>query len=350
MPASTTERLKTNKILARRAVSPGSRHLRSIVQLAFLLLNVAIGVQFYRFVRQFEISGSPYSISRPPAVEGWLPIAGLMNLKSFLATGRVPALHPAAMFLLIAFLAISLVCRKAFCSWLCPAGTVSEWLWKLGRRLFRRNFGLPRGLDIGLRGLKYLLLGFFLYVVATMSVAGIHAFLDSPYGIVADVKMLNLFRDLSLTSAIVLGVLVVASVLVQNFWCRYLCPYGALMGLVSMLSPMRIRRDRGLCIDCGKCAKACPSRLPVDRLVTVRSAECLGCMECVNVCPAEAALDLTLLVPRRRVMPSWAIAVAIAVLFFGVVGYAQWSGHWASHISIQVYRDLIPNAARFAHP
>src|ERR1035437_8790231 len=41
----------------------------------------------------------------------------------------------------------------------------------------------------------------------------------------------------------------------QNFWCRYLCPYGALMGLVSLASPLRIRRETSLCIDCGKCAK-----------------------------------------------------------------------------------------------
>src|SRR3989442_12428093 len=56
---------------------------------------------------------------------------------------------------------------------------------------FGRNFRLPRWLDIPLRGLKYLLLGLFLYAVASMSVDGIRAFLDGPYGLVADVKMLN---------------------------------------------------------------------------------------------------------------------------------------------------------------
>ena len=53
--------------------------------------------------------------------------------------------------------------------------------------------------------------------------------------------------------------MVVASVFVQNFWCRYLCPYGALLGLTSLLSPLRIRREPAACIDCAKCAKACPS-------------------------------------------------------------------------------------------
>jgi polyferredoxin len=51
--------------------------------------------------------------------------------------------------------------KKAFCSWLCPIGTLSESLWMLGRKLFGKNPGLPRWLDYPLRSLKYLLLFFF---------------------------------------------------------------------------------------------------------------------------------------------------------------------------------------------
>ena len=106
--------------------------------------------------------------------------------------------------------------------------------------------------------------------------------------------MLNFFRDIGTLGIVVLAALVVFSVLIQNFWCRFLCPYGALMGIVSVLSPVKIRRDAQACIDCGKCNKACPSHLPVDRLVQIRSVECTGCMECIAVCPAENALQLSL--------------------------------------------------------
>ncbi len=348
MAATATPRLKTRKMLVRRLVPKSTRDLRSAVQIAFLALNVYIAAQFYFFVRQFETPGAIYSVSRPPGVEGWLPIAGLMNLKTFLLTRELPTLHPATLFLLVAFLTISLLMRKAFCSWLCPVGTVSEWLWKTGRSIFGKNIALPRWLDIGLRSLKYILLALFAWVVVKMPVDGINAFLHSPYGVIADVKMLNLFRFMTTTTAIVLGVLTIASVFVQNFWCRYLCPYGALMGLAALASPLRIRRDEKTCIDCAKCAKACPSQLPVDRLITIRSAECLGCMECVNVCPAEGALDMKLLA-RRRVQP-WMTAAGVAVIFLGLVGYARLSGHWNSYVPNAVYERLIPNAADLAHP
>lgn len=339
---------KPVKPFVRRVLPDGSQSIRRSIQFAFLALNIWIALQFYFFVRQFETNGAS-TVSRPAGIEGWLPIAGLMNLKYFLVTGHVPLIHPAAMVLLASFLAGSLLFRKSFCGWLCPVGTISEYLWKLGRQTFRRNFRLPRWLDISLRGLKYVLLALFAFAVISMPARALVEFLQSPYGIVADVKMLNFFRFMGITAALVLAVVALASVFVQNFWCRYLCPYGALTGLVSLLSPLRIRRDPVKCIDCAKCAKACPSRLPVDVLMQIRSAECLGCMECVAVCPAEGALAMAL-TPTRRPVPAWVIGAGAVGIFLTFVLAAKLTGHWDSPVSNDVYRELIPHAREFSHP
>ena len=346
---------KAKKKLIRRTDRDYSQMVRRSFQGAFLLLNIWIGGLFYFWVRQFEPGGVPASFERPAGVEGWLPIAGLMNLKYFLWTRHVPTLHPAGMFLLISFLAMSFLFRKAFCSWLCPVGTISEYLWRAGQKLFRRNFHLPRWLDLGLRGLKYLLLGFFVWAVSSMAVDELAAFMNSPYGVIADVKMLNFFRHLGETGAIVIGVLVVASLFIQNFWCRYLCPYGALLGITSLLSPARIRRNPETCIDCAKCAQACPSALPVDKLITIQSAECTGCLECVAVCPAKDALNLSLpkipgLVAQVPRVPAWAMAAGIAALFLGIVGFAKTEGHWDSHVPHALYQQLVPHADQARHP
>jgi polyferredoxin len=123
----------SRKKLQKRAAPDRSQALRRIFQLAFLLLNLWIGLHFYLFVRYYETGGQSVGASRPPGVEGWLPVAALMNLKVLLTSGEVPHLHPAGLFLLIAFLGMSWLARKSFCSWLCPVGTVSEYLWRLGR-------------------------------------------------------------------------------------------------------------------------------------------------------------------------------------------------------------------------
>ncbi|MDE3197430.1 MAG: 4Fe-4S binding protein [Acidobacteriota bacterium] len=335
------------KKLARRAPPDRSQALRRAFQFSFLALNVWIGAQFFVFVRYYERGGTTMAAQRPAGVEGWLPIASLMNLKVLALTGELPRVHPAGTLLLAAFLAASWIFRKSFCSWLCPIGTISEYLARLGRSVFRRNFHPPRWLDIGLRGIKYLLLAFFLSIVATMPVIAIRQFLGGPYGVVDDVLMLNFFREMELPGAIVMVILILGSVLVQNLWCRYLCPYGALMGLLSFASPLRIRRDTNACIDCAKCAKACPSALPVDQLITIRSIECTGCLQCVASCPAEGALVLS--APARRRVPAWAVAAGVFTLFFGAYLYGVSTGHWNTNLPESVYYRLIPNAGEFSH-
>lgn len=336
------------KKLVRRVGRDRSQAVRGGTQAAFLLLNIWIGVQFYGFVRYCETGGATHKVSRPPGVEGWLPIASLMNLKYFVVTGHFPQALCAGMLLLCAFLAMSLLLHKSFCSWLCPVGTISEALWRAGRKLLGRNLQLPRWLDLPLRSLKYLLMGFFLFAVGTMSAAAIEQFLAGPYGAVADVQMLNFFRHLSGTAGAILILLAALSLFIQNFWCRYLCPYGGLMGIVALVSPARIQRSEQACIDCAKCRHACPSRLPVDELVTIRSAECTACMECVAVCPAEGALALK--VPRRRTVSPVAVAATLALLFFGAVVYARSTGHWWPVVPERSYMEFVGHADEALHP
>ena len=350
---------KEKKKLVRRVRPDRSQRIRHIVQGAFLILNAWLGIQFYLWVRYYERGATGLYVPRPAGAEGWLPIAGLMNMKYLFATGRVPSVHPAAMFLFASFLLISVLLKKAFCSWLCPVGTFSEFLADAGRRIFGRNFRLPRWLDIPLRGLKYVLLGFFLFLIGGMSAEALTGFMQTPYGLMVDVRMLNFFRQMSLTAAIIVGILVLLSVFVQHFWCRYLCPYGALLGLASLLSPIKIRRDQQACIDCAKCAHACPAALPVDKLVQIRSVECSACMACIAVCPAQDALQLAL-PPRtapqpaarwaRRTLSPFAVACILAYLFFGVVLYARVTNHWNSELPRAVYMQLVPHADDLSHP
>ncbi len=336
--------------LVRRLVPDRSQRTRRLIQGFFVLLNLWLAVQFFLWVRSLERGEATTSISRPPGAEGWLPIAGLMNFKLFATTGQVPAIHPAALFLFIAFCAISLVLKKAFCSWICPVGTFSEALWIVGRRLFTRNVRLPKWLDLPLRSLKYLLFGFFLIFIGIMSADQLHDFMQTPMGLLADIKMLNFFRTMSFTAALIILLLVFFSMIVQNFWCRYLCPYGALMGLLSLLSPVKIRRDTAACIDCAKCAKVCPSALPVDKLITIRSAECTGCLSCIAVCPAADALQFSL-APRkglapvsrwkgRRLHPATVAAIALSI-FLSITLYARFTGHWQTNLPREVYLNLL---------
>ncbi len=269
--------------------------IRKAIQYGFLATCLIIGIQFYFWYRHYKSGG--IEIPRPAGAEGFLPLSALISLKYWLFTGIFNHVHPAALVIFLAIMAVSLIFKKSFCSFICPVGLISEWHWKLGRKLFGRKFVAPFGwkppkwLDYPLRSLKYLLLLFFVNAILIgMDSASLGAFIDSPYNKIADVKMLLFFVEMSSFAFGVIILLAVASLFIANFWCRYLCPYGALLGILGFISPVKIRRIKETCTDCKACTRVCPAMINVHTATVVRSDECTSCLACVKACPVADTL------------------------------------------------------------
>ncbi|MCA2004485.1 MAG: 4Fe-4S binding protein, partial [Ignavibacterium sp.] len=227
----------------------GIQKTRFIVQSLFALLCIWIGIEFYLFTKFLETNGASAFYQRPPGVDGFLPISSFMSFYLFLTTGEIHQAHPAGLFIFLAIVMMSLIFGKSFCSWMCPIGFISELVGDFGEKIFKRRLKLPKFLDYPLRSLKYLMLGFLIYsVIFLMTPIAVKYFLDSPYNIVADVKMYYFFANISRTALIVISVLFILSIFIRNFWCRFLCPYGALLGIFSLLSPNKIQRNPTSCI------------------------------------------------------------------------------------------------------
>jgi len=323
---------------------------RFIVQSLFALLCIWIGIDFYLFAHYLQSGGSAQFYSRPPGVDGFLPISSFMSFYLFLSTGQIHPAHPAGLFIFIAIILMSLVFGKSFCSWLCPIGFLSELIGDFGEKIFKRKLHLPKWLDYPLRSIKYLLLGFLFYAVfVLMGIATVKAFLNSPYNQVADLKMFYFFADISRTALIILGVLFLLSIFVRNFWCRYLCPYGALLGLASFLSPNKIKRNTVSCIDCGLCNKACPQGIKVDKIKTVWSDECTTCMSCVDACPVADTLDLKSLYTKKKINKKL-VAIGVVSIFLAVTGFAMFAGHWQNDITKQEYLIHYKLMNTYGHP
>lgn len=328
-----------------------SQFLRTTVQTSFVLLCVWIGIEFYLFVRWGEAHGATQFISRPPGVEGFLPISALMSLKYWFDTGIINQIHPSGLFILIAFLVMSIALKKAFCGWLCPVGTLSESLWLFGQRIFGKNLQVARWIDYPLRALKYLLLLFFAYSISQMDIQSMKAFIESPYNRMADVKMYLFFASISSTALWTVLILVLFSVVVKNFWCRYLCPYGALLGFLSMLSPLKITRQKSTCIDCELCTRACPAATKIHKVTRVWSDECMACLKCVEVCPVKKTLDLRL--PNSsRAVPAWVFGGLVVGVFVAITGLAMLTGNWQNSITKEEYelRFQQLNSSVYQHP
>jgi polyferredoxin len=310
--------------------------VRNQIQLLIFLVTIAAGFQFYLYVSQITGDG-PVTILRPTGVEGFLPIGALMGWKYFLATGIWDNIHPASMVFLGFAVLVSFLLRRSFCSWFCPVGTLSEWAWKTGESFLGKNIRLPVWLDTPLRGVKYALLGFFAWIILGMSPSDMAGFFESPYYKIADIKMLYFFTKMSMITAVALVVLTILSFFIKNFWCRYACPYGAMVGIFSMVSPARITRNADSCIHCGKCAQICPSHLPVDVKAQILTPECTGCMDCVQICPSGNTLELKFRFWEKPVTTPQ-VGAGILVLFCVLIYMAGITGHWKSRLTDQELR------------
>ncbi len=345
------ERKNDFQLSKQKLILPKDQHnwIRPVVQTGFVLFSIFLGLQFHSFV--LSLSGpihEPVS-TRPAAVEAYLPISSLMSLVYFIKTGILNLIHPAGLVIFTLTLVLALSVRRGFCSWVCPIGTAEEWVHKIGKKVFGRNLPMPKWLDMVLRLLKYTLLSFFVYHIFLMPITALREFIYGPYNRVADIKMYLLFSNISTTALTIIGILVLLSMLFKNFLCRYLCPYGALLGLFSILSPARIRRNVDNCISCGRCKMACPNQIDVDKMVRVTSMECTACFSCIGACKVEGAIGFSLL--RKKIGISLvAYAVIVTMAFFFSAQIAQTFDYWQSETSLHLYRSLYNEVAGIRHP
>ncbi|WP_439844275.1 4Fe-4S binding protein [Aeromonas dhakensis] len=330
-----------------------SQWLRARTRQLLLLCWGLVTLQYGLHVWQLGQGISPWLV-RPDVVDGFLPIAGGLGLRAWLGQGLVDPHHPAATVTVLVLSLSALLLGRAFCAWFCPLGLVGEWLYGLRSRWLVGEWAPPRWLDAVLRGQKFLVLAFLLFIVLiAVPGAALPGYLASPYHQAADMKMGAFFFNLTLISGLCLGWVLLLTATFRQGFCRYLCPYGAWLALLGLLTVLRIRRDPARCLrsaghDCDKCSRACPSRIQVHQLIAVRSLECTSCLSCVAACPKRAdALHLG--TPRRRLSPPRLLGLlcllllVLPLLCYGLLGI------WVSQTPLEVRAQLLQLLPQLTH-
>lgn len=295
-----------------------------------------------------------------PDFEAYCPFGGIQALGSYLLNQALSCTMTSAQIVMGILLMLGVfVFSKLFCSYICPVGTISEWLGKLGEKL-KIRITIKGISDKILRALKYILL--FITVFFTLQSNELFCKKFDPYFAVStgfSVDVVVLYATL----AIVLVVL--GSVFIRLFWCKYLCPLGAIsnifkftgffLGLLTIyilllkfgieisyawplavaclggyiieitgffgkvFPVVKITRNENTCTSCQLCTRKCPQAIDVASMKVVRSADCNLCSECISVCPEKDTIQINKRKSLRWLPPVATIALVIAGLFLGSI-------------------------------
>ncbi len=331
---------------------PKAKQLRSYCQHLLTLSLLLCAGQYTINAIMLKAGITPW-IARPDVVDAFLPIAGAIELKAIATLELWDQQHPAAAVMLAVVLITGVVCKRAFCGWACPLGLAGEYLYALRKRFIKSEYQPPAWIDWPLRMLKYLLLLGFIYIITSMSPATLPNYLNGHYHKIADIKMALFFITPGLITLICFGLILMLAAWRRQGFCRYLCPYGAVLGLLSFASPLKIRRDCHHCLieakdmKCDKCTRACPANIIVHTKTTVRSDECQACMRCIDACPKPQALSFSLKTGHR--VSAKGLLMLMIVIMFALPLAAHLSGFWHSQTPTEIRQMLIHKLDRIGH-
>ena len=214
-----------------------------------------------------------------------------MSVYQFAAVGEfVKKTHASSFILMVIVFALAILVGPAFCGWICPFGSFQEWIAGVGKKIFGKRYNrmIPRRIDSILRYLRYIVALWVIYVTARSA----ELFFENydPY-----YALFNFWTgEVALTAFIVLAVVIVLSLFIERPFCKYACPYGAVLGLFNLFRVFGIRRNPNTCIDCGLCDKNCPMNIEVSTAGRVRDHQCISCLKCTSEqsCPVEETVEL----------------------------------------------------------
>lgn len=261
------------------------RSIRRPVQIAFFLLIGAIAVN-----KALAEAGLGIPFLSTASLHALCPFGGVVTLYNLATVGTfVQKIHASAVVLMGIVFVLAILFGPVFCGWVCPLGSVQEWIGRLGKKVFGRRYGrfLPARIGRGLSWFRYVVLVGVVYATAR---GGVLVFADiDPYNALFTFWS----EEVAVPALVILGATLVGALFVERPWCRFACPYGALLGLFNKIRIFKIRRVPSTCIDCGSCDRACPMGLDISHVEVVSDPLCISCMECTSErkCPVPATVE-----------------------------------------------------------
>ncbi len=210
---------------------------------------------------------------------------------------------------------VTVVMGRFFCGFMCSFGSMGDVLWFLSKKVFHLKFIVSERMDAVLKKVKYLVLALVVLLSWTMGISTLSG-TASPWTIfgmfakIGNWPSANYFISIG---GILLLFIIIGSLLIERFFCRYLCPLGAIFTVTSRFRWFRIDKKKENCGSCKLCTSKCSMGIPLYRENQVKSGECINCFACTNHCPTGNAKANI----RPQIVTNASIALATILFFVG---------------------------------
>ncbi|HEX3045248.1 MAG TPA: 4Fe-4S binding protein, partial [Bacillota bacterium] len=195
-------------------------------------------------------------------LDAYCPFGSLESAGKLITSGGyLDKIQPSNLALLVALVLTTLLFGGIFCGWICPLGTLQDGLNRLGRKLKLPQIKVPQALDRYLRWLRLPFLALVLFESYTLVKLWFTDF--DPFRLIFGIHWISEPNKITVAGWVVMGLFLVLSLLWSRFWCKYLCPFGFVVQVLSKISWLRIRWFKSDCTACQLCSKNCPMGLEI---------------------------------------------------------------------------------------
>lgn len=210
-----------------------------------------------------------------------------------------------SLFLVLAILTI--FTGRFFCGWMCMFGSYNDWVNLFGRKVLKINFKINETADKYMKYIKYVVLIFIACFIWTSLITIPDG--ASPWDAIMQLTDPGYAFSNYLIGIIILVLITIGDLFVERFFCRYLCPLGAVFSILSKIRLINIRKNRSNCGPCKACTLKCSMGIDLDSMDVVKSGECIQCFNCVAICPKQNANVML----NKRIANEYAVAsIAVA--------------------------------------
>ncbi|WP_270564283.1 4Fe-4S binding protein [Clostridium beijerinckii] len=239
----------------------------------------------------------------------------------------------------ITIVLLTMVLGRWFCSWICAFGAYNDLIYFISKKVFKIKFRVNEKVDSILKYFKYLVLVFIIAISWTIG----SNILESTsawdaFGQITDVS--TIFSSL-LVGLIFLILITIGAAFIERFFCRYLCPLGAIFSIISKIGIVKLNKPKADCGKCRACTMNCSMGLPLYKAECVKGGDCINCLNCTEVCYRNNA---NVNVLGRDLDAKLTGSVAMAT-FLGVYGFTNFAGNAITKSEIAVNSNTVSNEA-----